>query len=401
MLTGCDFNLDSCANDPDPISCYQNKAVTKKDPNYCAKIGGDDETKTTKLAKDKCYSMVAQETLEAKYCRFIDSGRSSDEKTVCVVSIAQETRDLASCHILSGKDEAMCIKKIGPLILASDIADKQISVESKLDELKGDPKNKILQEELSALKKQRDELYDNALPSVQREHFRNERRKILDGIEDVAVKSAISKDYIEYRKANKDATPSDLLEQLAEIKEHQELMKSLDDKANELIDKIKGGATDYVNEKADATVDELKSKGWKWAKSKMNYDLSKLEDLKKKYDKGSAMYNSINEKVEKFKKVYDEVNEVYKKVDKVNKLLAEGKIDSGKANVLKGAVYLGKGLEYATEYVPIFGSTVSTITKETFDMTIKLASKRAQRSTSLEKCFEDPANCDLDGISGY
>lgn len=401
FLASCDFEYDPCANDPDSRHCYQNEAVKNKDPSYCAKIEAPEGFKKSNPPKDKCYMMVAEETLDAKYCRLMEGGEGSYEKADCVTTIAKETRDLASCHILSGKEKTDCISQVSPFILVTDIEEMDLTVQSKLDELKGDPRNKILQKELAELKKQRDELYDNAPPSVQREHFRNERRKILEGIEDADVLSAISKEFIDYRKANKDATPSQLLEQMAEIKEQKELMKSLDDKANELIDKIKGGATDYVNEKADAAVDELKSQGWKWAKSKMSYDLSKLEDLKKKYDKGSAMYNSINEKVEKFKKVYDEVNEVYKKVDKVNKLLAEGKIDAGKAKVLKGAVYLGKGLEYATEYVPIFGSTISTISKETFDMTIKLATKRAQRSTSLEKCFDDPANCDLDGITGY
>ena len=112
VFAGCDLNFDPCANDDNPIACYQKHAVENKDPNYCAKIGADDETKTTKLAKDKCYSMVAQETLEAKYCRFIDAGRSSDEKTTCVISIAKETRDLSSCYILSGKEKQKCILKI-------------------------------------------------------------------------------------------------------------------------------------------------------------------------------------------------------------------------------------------------------------------------------------------------
>jgi hypothetical protein len=64
-------------------------------------------------------------------------------------------------------------------------------------------------------------------------------------------------------------------------------------------------------------------------------------------------------------------------------------------------VYLGKGLEYATAYVPVFGSTISTVSKETFDATIKFATKRAQRTTSLDKCIEDPEHCDTDGITAY
>lgn len=92
---------------------------------------------------------------------------------------------------------------------------------------------------------------------------------------------------------------------------------------------------------------------------------------------------------------------VYDRVDKVNKMLAEGKIDTGKAKVLKGAILLDKGLEYATGYVPVFGSTISTISKETFGTVIELAKKRAERTTSLDKCINDPEHCDPNGISAY
>lgn len=92
---------------------------------------------------------------------------------------------------------------------------------------------------------------------------------------------------------------------------------------------------------------------------------------------------------------------VYNRVDEVNKMLAEGKIDAGKAKVLKGAVLLDKWLEYATGYVPVFGSTISTVSKATFWTVIEVAKKRAERSTALDKCFEDPANCDTDKISAY
>ena len=129
--------------------------------------------------------------------------------------------------------------------------------------------------------------------------------------------------------------------------------------------------------------------------------IQQLEWMKEKYDKASAEYEKINGQLEKLKKVYDEAAEIYKKIDDINKLVAEGKIDAGKAKVLHGAVFLGKGLEYATDYVPVFGSTMSTITKETFDATVKFATKRAERTTALDKCIDDPLNCDTDNISAY
>lgn len=54
-----------------------------------------------------------------------------------------------------------------------------------------------------------------------------------------------------------------------------------------------------------------------------------------------------------------------------------------------------------TDYVPVFGSTISKITDATFETTIKVAEERAKRATALDKCIEDPLNCDTDNISGY
>jgi hypothetical protein len=123
--------------------------------------------------------------------------------------------------------------------------------------------------------------------------------------------------------------------------------------------------------------------------------------MKAKYDKASEAYDKLDKQIKKIKGVYDEIKGVYTKVDSFNKMVAEGKIDKGQAKVLKGAVLLGKGLEYATQYVPVFGSTVSTVSKETFGVVIKVATQRAQRTNSMQKCFDDPANCDTDGITAY
>jgi hypothetical protein len=36
-----------------------------------------------------------------------------------------------------------------------------------------------------------------------------------------------------------------------------------------------------------------------------------------------------------------------------------------------------------------------------FDATVKFATKRAARTTAIDKCIEDPENCDPNGISPY
>lgn len=133
----------------------------------------------------------------------------------------------------------------------------------------------------------------------------------------------------------------------------------------------------------------------------MKGQLQRLTWMKDKYDKASEGYAEIESKYAKMKAVYDEAVAIQAKVKEFDAMVAQGKLDPGRAKTLKGAVLLGKGLEYATGYVPVFGSTISTISKETFETVVKVATKRAERSTGLDKCFDDPLNCDTDGISGY
>ena len=227
------------------------------------------------------------------------------------------------------------------------------------------------------------------------------------------VKSEIAKLFIAYRGENPTADPNQLLSKMQEIRDQQETSKRLDEYANTLMDQIKDGAGQFASDTVDDLYGDdiekykaaMAQRGMKLLEEKGGKDLQQgiahLEWLQGKYDKASEQYEAISAQIDKLKKVYDEAAEVSKKIDAINKLVAEGKIDMQKAKVLHGAVFLGKGLEYATSYVPVFGSTVSTISKETFDATLKFAAKRAERTTSLDKCIEDPEHCDPSNITAY
>jgi hypothetical protein len=235
----------------------------------------------------------------------------------------------------------------------------------------------------------------------------------MGDVDDEDVKSEISKIFIDMRSKNPNMTMNEQLKKLEEIKDQQETSKRLDEYANSLMDQIKEGAGGFAGDTFDDLYGEdvekykeaMAQRGLKYLEEKSGKDLKRgienLEWMKGKYDKASEQYEAINGQIEKLQKVYSAYKEVAGKIDAINKLLAEGRIDAGKAKVLHGAVYLGKGLEYATEYVPVFGSTISTVTKETFDATVKFAAKRAERTTSLDKCIEDPEHCDTDGITAY
>jgi transcription-repair coupling factor (superfamily II helicase) len=242
------------------------------------------------------------------------------------------------------------------------------------------------------------------MPEAQRwTYFKEKREAIMAWVEDEDVKSAISKEFTAYKSWEVNVLKQ--LDKLQEITKKQELIKSADEKANQLMDQMKEQLEWIVNDKQDEIVWEM------WDKAKERLEKNWWDDVKhalgdldwamKKYEKWSKMYEDAKWKYDKLKKVYDEVMWVYNRIDDVNKMLAEWKIDAWKAKVIKWAVLLDKWLEYATSYVPVFGSTISTVSKETFWVVIELAKKRAERSTALDKCFTDPANCDTDKISGY
>jgi DNA repair exonuclease SbcCD ATPase subunit len=216
---------------------------------------------------------------------------------------------------------------------------------------------------------------------------------------------------MDFRAKNPNASPDELSAKMGEIKDRQDTIKGLDEQVNEVFDEMKENMSEFVTENIDEATgasefaEKMQEKGVEWFKEnggdRVKRGIENLEWMKEKYDKASEQYEQISAQIEKLKKVYDEATEIYGKIDKVNKLVAEGKLDKGKAGVLHGAILLGKGLEYSTKYVPVFGSTISKISKATFEETVKFATKRAQRTVALDKCIDDPEHCDTEGITGY
>lgn len=345
FLTGCLGELigATCEYLDDQDHCYQSAAVQNGNPEDCEKVKGEGFSGSNP-PKDKCYLQIAENTADAEVCDQIEGGIMSYTKEGCVEGVNE-----------------------------------------KIDKASG----------------------------VDPQEFRKAREEVMADIDDDDVKSSIAKIFSGYRDDHPGMSLDEQIAKMREIKENQETLKRYDEQANTLMDQVKDGASDFAGTTFDDLYGEdvkkyqeaMEAKARKLAEEvggeKLTSSIAQLEALKEKYDKASDQFEKINEKIEKLKKVYAEVAEVTAKVDAINKLVAEGKIDLERAKVLHGAVYLGKGLEYATSYVPVFGSTVSTISKEVMDATLKFATSRAQRTTALDKCIEDPENCDPTGITPY
>lgn len=419
FLSSCDSILSwiwnlMCTRAPDTDHCFQFTAVQSGSPASCERI------KWTKFKwtwsnppKDKCYLTVAQNKWDYNICKKIKWWPMSYTQDECIKWVWQKILnetvakdDLEWCKKLakfpswyqSSYEE--CKAKLATI---EKIKSKDDKIDNLIEQLKSDPDNSDLKKQLADAKKQQQMTYEMMPEGQKQTYFKEKREAIMWEIEDEDVKSAIAKEFTAYKSGEWNVLKQ--LEKLEQIKDKQETIKRLDEQANELVDNIKWQLEWIVNDKQDEIIEKMwdsaqariEENGWK----NMKYALNNYKYLMDKYEKWSKMYEDAKWKYNKLKWVYDEVMWVYNRVDQVNKMLAEWKIDEWKAKVLKWAVLLDKWLEYATEYVPVFGSTISKVSKETFWTVIELAKKRAERSTALDKCFSDPANCDTDAISGY
>ncbi|OGL74451.1 hypothetical protein A3C96_03315 [Candidatus Uhrbacteria bacterium RIFCSPHIGHO2_02_FULL_60_10] len=415
VLPGCglgDLLQFSCVFLDNPDHCYQAAAVQSADPYGCEKVSGEG-FKGSNPPRDKCYLQIAENTGDYEVCKNIKGGMMSYTQEQCITSIATGQDDPEGCKRLSGAAFEECKEAVSSDITADRLREINDEVEAAKSAAGANPDDKDAQEKLKKLLAQQAGLFEFAPEATKGEFMKSSREKITEDIEDEDVKSEIARQFVDFRSKNPGLSLNDQLKKMEEIKDQQETSKRLDEEANALMDQIKDSASDFATDTIeDVYGDDLEEyqkamaeKGRKYLEEhggdSIKRGIANLEYMKEKYDKASEQYEKISEQVEKLKKVYDEVSEVYNKVDEINKLVAEGKIDVGRAKVLHGAIYLGKGLEYATDYVPVFGSTISTISKETFDATIKFATKRAARTTAIDKCIDDPANCDPNGISPY
>jgi len=414
FLTGCIGELLAVMCDfvPDGDHCYQSAAIQTGQVEECEKISGEG-FKGSNPPRDKCYLLIAENTGDYSACDQIKGGLMSYTRDECILGAAVKHEDPEGCRKLSGSSFQQCKTQVGASITGDKLTEITAEVEAAKSAAGADPEDADARKKLADLQAKQKTLFEFASPGAQSQFMKTAREEIMAEVDDDDVKSEISKIFVAYRGENPNADPNTLLTKMKEIRDQQETTKRLDDYANTLMDQIKEGAGEFAGDTMDDLYGEdiekykeaMAERGMKYLEEKGGKDLKRgiesLEWMKGKYDKASEQYEAINGQIEKLQKVYDEAAEVYKKIDAINKLVAEGKIDAGKAKVLHGAVYLGKGLEYATEYVPVFGSTISTISKETFDATVKFATKRAQRTTALDKCIEDPENCDPDNISAY
>ncbi len=345
--------------------------------------------------------MVAAANGDYSLCKKIKGGEMSYTQEDCIFEVIQKQDDPAGCERLEKKSDRYeeCIQTFRS---PNAITMKDYEIETLQQRVKDSPEDKEAVAELERMLASKAKVFSMLTPEEQGQYIKEKREEIMSQVDDDEVRSAIAKEITAFRSQNPNADINDLIVEIQKSTEKQQTFKSLDEKANAVIDNLKQQMMDVAQGEIEGKLTEmgadwLKENGWDDVKRA----LQELEWMKEHYDQASEAYNAINERYEQMKAVYDKVQTVYKKIDEFKLLQAQGKITEWQLEVLKWAVLLKEWLTAATSYVPIFGDTVSTITEETFNATIKLAEQRAQRTTALNKCIDDPLNCDTEGISAY
>jgi hypothetical protein len=414
LLSSCDSVLAGigglmCGLAPDTDHCRQWQAVQSGDAAKCGAIKGTKfKGSGSNPPRDKCYLQVAQNKGDYGICSNIKGGPLSYTRQECLLGVAIKKDDPAGCAKLAGfaTEQSQCRTQLAS---AAKLEADDAKLQALRDRLSADPRDAQARKEMEAVRAALSARYQAAAPADQNAFFSSRREAIMGDVEDDDVKSAIAKSFTSWRGGSGEKDPIKQLEKMDQIKEVQQAMKRADEEAGELVNTVQEQLQGIIDEKTGEIQDDIaekvgdKAKEWfdKNAGEGLKRGLGNLQWAMDKYEKGSKQYEELKGKYDKLKGIYDELAGTYQRVDAISKMAADGKIDPGQAKVLKGAVLLDKGLEYATSYVPVFGSTMSKVSKATFDTVIRVAKVRAERTNSMQKCIDDPANCDPSGITAY
>jgi len=172
---------------------------------------------------------------------------------------------------------------------ANALAMKDQTIESLTEQSKNDPDNAELKAQIQKAMEAKKALFPFLSPTERSDYIKEQRLKIMDGIDDADVNSSVAKEYNAFRTANPTADVITLLDKMKSIADKQQAIKQADDDANTLVDAVKEQMTAIAQAGQDAATDAMKEKAADRIKEnggdKLKWSLKNLEWMKEKYDK--------------------------------------------------------------------------------------------------------------------
>jgi len=143
---------------------------------------------------------------------------------------------------------------------------KDQTIDDLIEQLKKDPDNTMLKKELEQVMQAKRNLFPLLGPQEQSNYIKEQRERIMAGIDDTDVKTSIAKEYNAFRSANPDADIITLLEKMKSIADKQEAIKQMDEDANALVDAVKEQMLAIAQAGQDKVTDAMKEKAADWIK---------------------------------------------------------------------------------------------------------------------------------------
>jgi hypothetical protein len=143
---------------------------------------------------------------------------------------------------------------------------KDQTIEDLTEQSKNDPDNAELKAQIQKAMEAKKSMFTYLTPEEKNIYIKDQREKIMEGIDDADVSSAISKEYTAFRSANPDVDVITLLDKMKSIADKQEAIKQIDDDANALVDAVKEQMTALAQAGQDEVTDIMKEKAADWIK---------------------------------------------------------------------------------------------------------------------------------------
>lgn len=208
---------------------------------------------------------------------------------------------------------------------------------------------------------------------------------VLDKIQQPEARKEATQRFVDTRRAEVDAGLRKADKQLKKASAEKSTTGALQQVIETAVDKAKGPLTEKAAEKVDGVL----ARGWGWLKGKFGGEA--------KAPSGPGPVSSAVKVLGKVQDIGEKVGEVVKvkqSIDKLTEQVKKGEISEDRGKVLKGGTLLGKALAKVAGYIPIFGSTASKVTDETFGVALKAGNKLARHYTTTDCCVRDPlAEC--------
>lgn len=167
-------------------------------------------------------------------------------KEDCIFEVISANDDPKGCDRIKNKDR---LQECNETFRSKNaITMKDQSIDDLTEQMKNDPENAELKAKLQKAMDSKKKVFTSLSEAEKSAYIKEQREKIMEGIDDEDVQSAIAKEYNDYKKTNPNADVITMLDTMKDIANKQKYMKQADEDANTLVDAVKQQMMDIAQQ---------------------------------------------------------------------------------------------------------------------------------------------------------